>query len=130
MSTASNLVETTAVNDFQRMLNDRRRQRGIRSISELARRAGLPYSTTRRILLGPMVLTPKQEQLEGLAKALNWPLEFVQQAALEVNNPGLKLYVDHAEDLQVVMASWGELSERDRRTIVRMVEELRRENGG
>ena len=36
------------------------------------------------------------------------------------------VYENRSPELQQVIASWEELSERDRRTIARMVEELRR----
>jgi transcriptional regulator with XRE-family HTH domain len=129
LTAASKPLETT-VNRFQQRLDDRRRELHL-SMQELADRSGLPYSTTRRILKGRMVHPPTERQRLALAKGLRWPVEFLDQGAGEMVHPGLKpVYED--EDLQIVAASWEELSERDRRTIVRMVEEFRRDhhNGG
>jgi transcriptional regulator with XRE-family HTH domain len=113
------------VNAFQRRLNDRRIELRL-SYPELAKRSGIPHSTTWRILNGPMVEPPKREQLEGLAKALDWPLTFLQQGAAEAL--GFHLYTDRSGDMEVLIASLEELTPQQRRGIQRMVEELRREN--
>lgn len=116
------------VNSFQRRMEDRRTELGL-TWPKLAERAGMAYSTTRRIIVGPMVQPPKLEQLEGLAKALDLPLIYLQQSVGEVF--GYHIYQEQSDEgLQVVVASWAELSDKDRRMVRRMVEELRRENGG
>ena len=112
---------------FQQRLDQRREERGL-SISDLHRSCGLPMSTTRRILVGDIKELPKREQLEALAKGLSWPVEFLQQMALEVIDPDLDLYAEHSEEMKVWIATGERLSERDRRAILRMAEELLRNN--
>jgi transcriptional regulator with XRE-family HTH domain len=114
------------VNHLQRQLDARRRHLRLsyRALEDLT---GLNRSTLWSLINGPMRQPPKKEQVELLAKALDWPAIYLQQMVGE--QFGFHVYEVRSEDLQVVVASWDELSERDRRTIVRMVEELRRENG-
>jgi transcriptional regulator with XRE-family HTH domain len=114
------------VNTFQQYMEDRRKALGL-TWPKLTERAGMPYSTVRRIILGPMVQPPKPEQLEALSKALNVPLIFSQQLIVEALY-GYKLYEQHTDEgLQAVAATWPELTERDRRMIKRMAEEAWRE---
>lgn len=111
------------MNHLQRQLDARRRRLRLtyRGLEELT---GINRSTWWSLINGPMRQTPKREQLELLAKALDWPLAHVNQMVGE--QFGFHVYTMANADLQMVMASWDELSERDRRTVVRMVEELRR----
>jgi transcriptional regulator with XRE-family HTH domain len=113
------------VNHLQHQLDERRRSLRL-SYPKLEELTGLPRSTLWNLVNGPMRQPPKREQIELLAKALDWPTVHLQQLVGE--QFGYHVYTVESPDLQVVMASWEELSERDRRTIVRMVEELRRNN--
>jgi transcriptional regulator with XRE-family HTH domain len=115
------------VNELQRQLDARRRKLRL-SYPQLARLTGMAQSTIWNIINGQMRQEPKYEQIELLAKALDWPIDHLRQMVGEQFK--WHVYTVESKDLQVVMASWDELSERDRRTIVRMVEELRRNNDG
>lgn len=111
------------MNHLQRQLDERRRTLRL-SYPRLEELTGLPRSTLWNLINGPMRQPPKAEQVELLAKALDWPPAHLRQMVGE--QFGFHVYTVESKDLQIVMASWDELSERDRRTIVRMVEELRR----
>ena len=111
------------MNHLQREL-DQRRSRLKLTYRDLEELTGVNKSTWWSIINGPMRQPPKKEQMELLAKALDWPPAHLQQLVGE--QFGFHVYTVESPDLQVVMASWEELSERDRRTVVRMVEELRR----
>lgn len=113
----------TPVNHLQREL-DQRRSRLKLTYRDLEERTGVNKSTWWSLINGPMRQAPKPEKMELLAKALDWPPAHVLQLVGE--QFGFHVYTVESPDLQVVMASWDELSERDRRTIVRMVEEFRR----
>jgi transcriptional regulator with XRE-family HTH domain len=115
------------VNHLQRQLDDRRRRLRL-SYPKLAALTGIAQSTIWNLINGPMVQPPGKEKVELLAKALDWPPAHLQQLVGE--QFGYHVYTVESPDLQVVMASWDELSERDRRTVVRMVEELRRNHNG
>lgn len=128
MSTTSNVVVETTVNAFQRRLDSKREELGL-SINLLAKRAGLPYSTVRRILMGDLVQPPKQEQLECLAKAVGWEPEWLYIDAIQAWNPGLMLHAEESEDLQHLMAVVKNLSPARRRALIRAAEALRNDNG-
>jgi transcriptional regulator with XRE-family HTH domain len=113
------------VNHLQRQLDDRRRRQKL-TYRDLEDLTGMNSSTIWSLVNGPMRQPPKLEQIQVLAKALDWPEPYLQQLVGE--QFGYHVYTVESPDLQVVMASWDELSERDRRTIVRMVEELRRDH--
>ena len=113
------------MNHLQRQLDARRRHLRLKW-RDLEERTGRNKSTWWSLFNDPMRNPPKLEKLELLAKALDWPLTHLQQMVGE--QFGYHVYTAESPDLQVVMASWDELSERDRRTIVRMVEELRRDH--
>ena len=114
------------VNELQRQLDARRRKLRL-SYPQLARLTGMAQSTIWNLVNGPMVQPPKREQIDHLAKALDWPPAHLQQLVGE--QFGFHVHTVESPELQVVMAAWSELSERDQRTILRMVEELRRNNG-
>ena len=121
--------------DFQRRLqrfcerlDQRKEERGL-NYSDVARRAGMPISTTRRILVGEIKELPKREQLECLAKGLSWPFEYLQQMALEVIDPEYDLYAEFTPEMKVWIATGQRLSDRERRAFLRMAEELLRQNG-
>lgn len=111
------------MNYLQRQLDERRNRLKLtyRDLEELT---GLNRSTLWSLINGPMRQPPKKEQIDLLAKGLDWPEGFLQQMVGE--QFGYHVYEDRSPELQQLIASWEELSERDRRTISRMVEELRR----
>lgn len=126
MSTVASPVEMT-VNAFQRRLDGRRRELGL-SVSKLARRAGLPYSTVRRILKEPTTLPPKNEQLTLLAKAVGWEPEWLIRDAVQAWNPDLTLHIDDREGIQILVAAVRPLSDRDLRALIRAARALRNED--
>jgi transcriptional regulator with XRE-family HTH domain len=127
LSTTSNIVETQ-VNAFQRRLDNRRLELGL-TISALARRADLPYSTARRIVYERLAQPPKQEQLEAFAKAVGWEPEWVIRDAHQAWFPDLSLHADEDEDIQILVATAKQLTKRDLRALIRAAQAYRHENG-
>jgi transcriptional regulator with XRE-family HTH domain len=131
LSTTSNVVETP-VNGFQRRLADRAfgeepGQLGL-SISGLARRAGLPYSTVRRIIYGSPVQPPKNEQIEALAKAVGWDPDHTVTDAIRAWFPGVDVQVDESEDVQRLTVLARKLPRERLRALLRAAEAFS-ENG-
>ena len=123
MSTTVNTAET-AVNAFQRRLDGRRVELNL-SMSQLARRAGLPYSTTRRILLGTLADSPKYEQLEALARPLRWPAAWLYRDAVRAWHPDLDLDIEQQDEiLQRLVVVAKDLSPARRRALLRAAEAL------
>lgn len=111
------------MNYLQQQLDARRNNQNL-SYPKFAKASGIAQSTLYNLINGPMVHPPKMEQIEKMAKALDWPPIYLQQLVGE--QFGYHVAEDRSAELQTVIASWEELSVRDRRTIARMVEELRR----
>jgi transcriptional regulator with XRE-family HTH domain len=111
------------VNELQHQL-DARRSRLKLTFRDLEELTGVNKSTWWSIFKGPMKRAPSEDKIELLAKALDWPVAHVNQMVGE--QFGYHIYTVESRELRVVIASWDDLSERDQRTILRMVEELRR----
>lgn len=121
MPGSSNITETT-VNHWQRRLDDRRRELrppdGL-PMSELARRASLPLSTTRRILLESTTHPPTREQVRAIAKGLRLEFETVWMECLQAWYPDTLLFAEMDEDDVEVLGVARQLSKQDRRRWVR-----------
>ena len=113
------------MNHLQQQLDERRRKLRL-SYPKLEELTGLARSTLWNIVNGPMRQPPKNEQVELLAKALDWPPIYLQQMVGE--QFGYHVTEIRDRDLQIIAASWEEIDPRFRRSIRRQVEELRREN--
>lgn len=120
------------VNQLQELIRHRMRDKGwtYDEVVDRARTAGAPVSKSTVHALATskdLKRAPSREVLQGLAEGLDLPLVSVQRAALGAL--GWNLETVHSQEDELLIASWRELSERDRRTIQRMVEELRRNDG-
>jgi transcriptional regulator with XRE-family HTH domain len=121
-------VEQQGMNLLQRRLDDRRRELGL-TYRQLGEKAGLPHSTARWLIKGPMRSPPKREQLEGLARALGLRLSRLQQLVGEVF--GFYVYTPRSgkgrtEEMDLLIASVAELTPRELAAVQALVDELRR----
>jgi hypothetical protein len=118
MSTASNIA-VTSVNVFQHRSDSRRRELYGDNMSLLARRAGLPTSTTRRLILENMVHPPNREQIRALCKALRWEFDKTWLEALQAWYPDVLLFAEMDDDDVEVLGVARELSKQDRQRLLR-----------
>jgi len=109
------------VNELQRQLDARRRKLRL-SYPQLARLTGIPQSTVWNLINGPMVQPPSKEKVEQLAKALDWPVDHLMQLVGE--QFGYHVYTVEDEGLQVLMASWSQMSPRDRESVLALAQVL------
>jgi transcriptional regulator with XRE-family HTH domain len=117
MPGTSNIAETT-VNHWQRALELRRDQRHL-SVSELARRAGLPRSTVNRILYAELAHPPTSEQIRALCKPLQLEFAVTWTEALQAWYPDTLLFAEMDEDDIEVLGVARQLSKQDRRRLLR-----------
>ena len=129
-SRASNIAETT-VNEFQRRLDSRRIELHLTNMSEVARRAGLPLSTTRRIFEEDLAYPPKREQIRALCKVLRLEFDVTWLEALQAWYPDVLLFAELDEGDVEVLGVARQMSKEDRRRWVRTGRAwLHDDNGG
>jgi transcriptional regulator with XRE-family HTH domain len=117
-------------NALQQLMRSRLDQQGW-SYGEAARRGGIPRSTVHHLATTErLVRMPQPATLEGLARALDLPLDAIRRAAAEAC--GIHLYAGGPEDpavapdpeVDVLIASLQKLSVDDRRHVAALVESL------
>jgi transcriptional regulator with XRE-family HTH domain len=109
------------VNSFQAMVEERRRGRRL-TWERLAETSGVPVSTLRNIVYGPMARPPTQEQLQGLADALGWPLLYLQRKVGEVF--GFAVQRGRSPAMDLLVASAAELGPRELRAVQFLIDGL------
>jgi transcriptional regulator with XRE-family HTH domain len=114
-------------NLFQRQVEARREQLGL-SWDEFERRSGVPASTLRLIVQGPMTRPPTQAQRIGMARALRWPLPHLVRLVRAAF--GLEITRISRPDLEILVASAAELSPREVAAVQLVVDTLRGEPVG
>lgn len=117
-------------NALQQLMRSRLDQQGW-SYGEAARRGGIPRSTVHHLATTErLVRMPQPATLEGLARALDLPLDAIRRAAAEAC--GIHLYagepagaaVSPDPEVDVLIASLQKLSVDDRRHVAALVESL------
>jgi len=117
-------------NALQQLMRSRLDQQGW-SYGEAARRGGIPRSTVHHLATTErLVRMPQPATLEGLARALDLPLDTIRRAAAEAC--GIHLYagepagaaVSPDPEVDVLIASLQKLSVDDRRHVAALVESL------
>jgi len=111
-------------NALQQLMRERLDRQGW-SYGEAARRGGIPRSTVHHLATTErLVRMPQPTTLEGLARALDLPLDAVRRAAAEAC--GIHLYATGPSDpeVDVLIASLQKLSVDDRRHVAALVESL------
>jgi transcriptional regulator with XRE-family HTH domain len=117
-------------NALQQLMRSRLDQQGW-SYGEAARRGGIPRSTVHHLATTErLVRMPQPATLEGLARALDLPLDTIRRAAAEAC--GIHLYAGEPADaavatdpeVDVLIASLQKLSVDDRRHVAALVESL------
>jgi transcriptional regulator with XRE-family HTH domain len=115
-------------NALQQLMRSRLDQQGW-SYGEAARRGGIPRSTVHHLATTErLVRMPQPATLEGLARALDLPLDTIRRAAAEAC--GIHLYagepagaaVSPDPEVDVLIASLQKLSVDDRRHVAALVE--------
>ncbi|MFC1413825.1 helix-turn-helix domain-containing protein [Streptacidiphilus sp. N1-12] len=133
-------------NALQQLMRERLDRQGW-SYGEAARRGGIPRSTVHHLATTErLVRMPQPATLEGLARALDLPLDAIRRAAAEAC--GIHLYAagpaagaDGAAggpgpgggsdpEVDVLIASLQKLSVDDRRHVAALVESLLDRRGG
>ncbi|MFC1402406.1 MULTISPECIES: helix-turn-helix transcriptional regulator [Streptacidiphilus] len=118
-------------NALQQLMRSRLDQQGW-SYGEAARRGGIPRSTVHHLATTErLVRMPQPATLEGLARALDLPLDAIRRAAAEAC--GIHLYAGEPPagaavapdpEVDVLIASLQKLSVDDRRHVAALVESL------
>lgn len=117
-------------NALQQLMRSRLDQQGW-SYGEAARRGGIPRSTVHHLATTErLVRMPQPATLEGLARALDLPLDTIRRAAAEAC--GIHLYAGEPAgaaaspdpEVDVLIASLQKLSVDDRRHVAALVESL------
>ncbi|MEY9962987.1 transcriptional regulator with XRE-family HTH domain [Streptacidiphilus sp. MAP12-16] len=114
-------------NALQQLMRERLDRQGW-SYGEAARRGGIPRSTVHHLATTErLVRMPQPATLEGLARALDLPLDAVRRAAAEAC--GIHLYAAGGgtapdPEVDVLIASLQKLSVDDRRHVAALVESL------
>jgi len=117
-------------NAREQLMRSRLDQQGW-SYGEAARRGGIPRSTVHHLATTErLVRMPQPATLEGLARALDLPLDAIRRAAAEAC--GIHLYagepagaaVSPDPEVDVLIASLQKLSVDDRRHVAALVESL------
>jgi hypothetical protein len=111
-------------NVFQAAVAARRRALRL-SWDNFERYSGVPASTLRLIVQGPMTRPPTPAQRRGMAKALGWPLGHLQRLIAQAF--GLEVARIHSPELDILVASARELSPRELAAVQLLVDGLRRD---
>ena len=128
-------------NALQQLMRERLDRQGW-SYGEAARRGGIPRSTVHHLATTErLVRMPQPATLEGLARALDLPLDAIRRAAAEAC--GIHLYASAPvaadgvraggpsdPEVDVLIASLQKLSVDDRRHVAALVESLLDRRGG
>lgn len=126
----SSTKATVPMNALQRLIRARMAELEL-TYEELAKRGGFASHTTVWTLVNKKEhrTVPRRATLEKLAKALDMPLDMVRSAAAEAAGYTIEevplgskvtTTLAAAEDVRIVAAAMGELSESDRAKLRRM----------
>ncbi|MFC1415202.1 helix-turn-helix domain-containing protein [Streptacidiphilus cavernicola] len=119
-------------NALQQLMRERLDRQGW-SYGEAARRGGIPRSTVHHLATTErLVRMPQPATLEGLARALDLPLDAVRRAAAEACGIHVYAAAEGSSDpeVDVLIASLQKLSVDDRRHVAALVESLLDRRGG
>lgn len=114
-------------NTLQHVVKQRVEQEGW-SYGDVARRGGIPRSTVHHVATAErLTRMPQPATLEGLAKGLQLPLDYVRRAA--ARSCGIHLYTDEGQtpadpEVGLLVASLQQLTPADRRHVAALVDSL------